>query len=543
MKHLVSVAGSQNSRAELLFIDLDPKGGGVFHCNQTAEGPNSAWSSWATLANVSPGLSSPASALDGNGTLALAWLNDGVIWVAPAKGPNDGLGAARALDTQDLTSLKIAKNLDGRLEFLALDNAGRLWSIAQAAVGNWTEMNIHFLDGTDLQQIAVSPYLDGRLTVVAAGGDGMVYRIEQLGPGLNWGKWINLGGIQIQGVSACANADGRLDIVAIGGDGNLWDYYQLLDGTWSNWKFIEAGKFVGAPILVRNKDGRLEVIAQSSDSSLYHAYQSKPGQGWIKATQLIADVDPPIADFYVAEMNDGRLALAAAYDQSCSCFFVSQATPSALTFSPSNQQPGVACIASVKITKFTANPDYINLGQSASLEYAIDAEFCNPISIGITAQATGFPPMPLYLPPGFNPVSGSLQVSPTKQTIYTMTAICLQNGASDKKTTTVTIAPAQTAEAKLIVVGPYLAPEYPEANEEITATIYVQNVGNASTTAFDVDFLLDEVQSSSVAQAALTSGTTATITTTIDGLQEGFHDLEWTIPQYPGAQIAVTISI
>ena len=140
MSQIVSVTGSTDSRAEIIFVSTN-QGGGAFHINQTAEGTDSTWSGWTSLVPSSANLAMAASTLDG-GCLVLAWLNGGVIWVAAANQPNGGLQPARALDTQNLRELKVATDKDGRVEFLALDNNGVLWSVAQSVLGSWDNMTI-----------------------------------------------------------------------------------------------------------------------------------------------------------------------------------------------------------------------------------------------------------------------------------------------------------------------------------------------------------------------------------------------------------------
>jgi len=369
MLQLVSVTGSLDGRSEIIMLNPNDTGnGGVFHINQTAEGINSGWAPWDTLGAQSSSLAMAVSGLDGHGDLALAWLNDGVIWVAPAGSPGAALETPIALDISNLRALTIATNDDGRLEFLALDNNGSLWSVAQSVQNSWENMNTHSLSGTQLQQISVTPYKDGRLTVVALGGDGGVYRIEQNGPNQDWGNWISLGGFDIQGVSARANADFRLEVVAVGGDGGLWDFFEHPDGSWSPWEIIAQGHFVGQPALVQNDDGRLEVFSLSSDGNIYHTYQQpKAGDAWMHSTVLVPAASP-VDSFSVTKQTDGRLVLVVAHQQACSCTVLSQSVKNALTLVQNGQQPSSPCATAPKaVLGFLGEPRF-------TPQYPVDQE-------------------------------------------------------------------------------------------------------------------------------------------------------------------------
>jgi CARDB len=519
---VLSICSSQDGRIELLTI-LAVKPDYILHTNQTEA---RTWANWTACDQNSSKFAQLVSALDGSGRLALAWLNDGQIWVSAANQPNGDISNSFPLDTQDLQQLKLLTNLDGRLEFLALSKKNDLYSVAQSEAGSWSNMAIYYLDGTELQQIAGTRYGDGRLTAVALGKDEQVYRKEQNGPGDFWGDWMGLGGTDIQGIAAAANADGRLEVMVTGGDGNLYDYYQTTTGGWSGWQLAVKGSFVGPPQLAINQDGRLEVFASDKNGSIYHTFQTEKNGAWIDTPVEVAPGQQyPV--FSVTALTDGRLALVG----NVYCAFIFYVQPKINATSLTNiTGPNPPCAPQVS---FSASPNPVTSGGTETLSWEVSG--CEQYDISLVAEndlgSLTIPPAP---PADVWGPNGMATVTMTKSAKFTLTAGCAGSPFTTIKSHSINVAQPNPPEAVLQMTIAF-NPALPAGGTNYTVNVTVANLGNLAMPAFSVKLTITGTASYTVTKSAPAiqpSGSTV-VPFPLTAPSLGNLDYVWTIPGYP----------
>jgi hypothetical protein len=336
-------------------------------------------------------------------------------------------------------------------------------------------------------------------------------------------------------VAVGANADGRLEVMAVGGNGWLYDYYETVTKEWSGWQFVAKGILTGAPILANNQDGRMEVFAVGTDGGLYHTYQTEANGAWVASTAYIG-AESPIDSFSVSKLADGRLALVVGHQQNCYCTFLSQPKANSLTSSQLDKQPPVTCAPpapTVKIVTFKASANSITPGLSAALEYDVVANTsCNPLQFDITAQVGAGAPTPVNIT-GASPSSGSIEVSPTQPTTYTLTVKCSPNGPRAAAQTSIGITAPQ-AVINFANSDPTFEPiEFPPADTPFSGVVHVVNSGNAPSISFTVVCSVNGDDYSTGPSTVLNPGQTSTVTTKFGGFDAGnIVDFEWRIPQY-----------
>ena len=203
--------------------------------------------------------------------------------------------------TYPFNYLVIAKNPDGRIEILALNERGRVFSIKQKSLiddGNpWIGRSVSVPDlvgGGLLKNISVTQLRNG-LALVGTGKDGKVYLKTQTVPG-TWDKdndnWTNMGGNEIKESRAQESKDHQLEVIALGDDKKIYLQYQNVgDATLSGWQSLlgqhSSTKFGPAIFFDRFKDGSLFVVSHwdVDDSSQFRgvfgkAFQSPNNGSW-----------------------------------------------------------------------------------------------------------------------------------------------------------------------------------------------------------------------------------------------------------------------
>jgi hypothetical protein len=524
----VAVVGSHDGRVEVFLAHADPQGG-VFHRYQTSVGgANAPWSEWRQIAPAPTGAQSIVAARDGGGRITVGWLSGGSIWIASAAAPGSGLSPARRLDTNGLRTLALVANPDGRLEFLALSDAGAVWSIAQPAVGAWDPLNVHALEGSNLRQISATSYGDGRLALVALGGDGRVYWRAQLAPNSGWGPWRGLEGVDLRAVVAGANADGRMEVLAVGGDRGLWHRWEVPGGGWSGWSYLAPGPMVGQPVFVSNHDGRLEAFTIGSTTrAAGHIWQKAPNSGWHDAVQTLPFGDPT-DDLAVARLSDGRLVAASADFGACTATTMVQEEADGRFIAL--QSLGRACAPpppTAKINWLTANPDYLPAGSSTRLAWSVGTnQSCNPFNLVLLRQVFGKPDQPVT-------ISAAPEVTTvlTATTTFRLTVSCPGTGVSDFKTVLVTQSPPSPTPQSLVVFinGPFTDPDPPKENTAFQARAQLGNVGTKTSDRLTVKFFVDGAEKSQSSLQPLAPGEERPVMSSVPPLTGFVHDLEWRI--------------
>jgi hypothetical protein len=220
----------------------------------------------------------------------------------------------------NLQSVAVARNADGRLEMFGVHPNGSVWHRAQPAANSTSWTGWSQLDGT-LTQIAAETNADGRVELVGVQENGLIWQRLQAAPNSgSWSPWSNLDG-GLTWVATARNADGRLEIVGTNSAGQLWVRRQTTPGatTWGGWTLV-PGRATGAVAVEANADGRIEVLTvdAASGEPLHRAQRAPNGTDWSDWTVLdkravlhpYADACLNNADCFIADANgDGAADL------------------------------------------------------------------------------------------------------------------------------------------------------------------------------------------------------------------------------------------
>lgn len=353
-----------------------------------------------------------------------------------------------------------------------------------------------------------------------------------------------VGGSDLQGVSAGQNADGRLEIMATGGNGSLYDYYQTVGGGWSGWQFVAAADFAGATQLVQAASGQLVVFGLTSAGILHFTSQTQKNGAWIAATKE-AVWGFALSSFAIARVDNGLLLAVAADDTDCSCYAAVQTDKNDLTLA-SIDGPAIPCPAtssSINFKSFKADPASIDKGQSSTLSWNIEVQpECGVNQITLASQVAGSAAVPIVRPGLGWALQDQYGVSPEVQTNYLLQISCVGTSVSKQKTVTVSIKSAPPPQVHLILSFPDGVQDE-DPHKPFNIRVLVSNVGNLATMPFQVEFLLNGVQSSQSPTYTLQPNTSVSVTTSIAGVDVGNYTLERTIPQYPQAVLEAPVAV
>jgi hypothetical protein len=249
---------------------------------QLTPGSSDSWSAWHTLRGV---VSVPRVATNADGRLEIFVVgsDNGLwhIWQTQA-GPSYGAWSGWAPLGGVIPGIfAVERNADGRLEVFVEGTDNGLWNKRQLTPGSsswsgWASFG-RFLDPS------VARNADGRMEVFALGPNCESWHRWQLTPGGSWSGWESLGGNVCGGgtETVAMNADGRLEIFSGTperiGINHKW---QLTPGGgWSNWELLQGAE-VHDPTVARNADGRLEIFARVTGGGVSHSWQLTPGGAW-----------------------------------------------------------------------------------------------------------------------------------------------------------------------------------------------------------------------------------------------------------------------
>jgi hypothetical protein len=271
----------------------------IWHVKQAA--PSSGWGSWQSLGGYVRSTPTIGKNLDGRLEMLAVGFDNHVYhqW----QDANGNWSGWADMGGQIAGIPVVGANLDGRLEIFGRGTDNAIWHAWQTAPNSGWSAWASF--GGGLQgNPAVSRNLDGRLDVFALGTDNAIWHVTQVVPNANWGGWVSLGGGLKAAPGVGRNLDGRLEIFAPGMDNQLYHKWQDASGNWTGWYGLGVYT-IGTPAVGRNMDGRLEVIAVDTGTSLGHIWQGSPGGGWSGWASYGGTTSSRMPD--VTRNQDGRL--------------------------------------------------------------------------------------------------------------------------------------------------------------------------------------------------------------------------------------------
>jgi hypothetical protein len=316
-----------NADGRLEAFGLGP-GNTVWHASQ--EVPNGNWTpSWDALYSSSDQRIELASARNSDGRLELFGVSpDHRVWhTSQSTAGRDWTGPWQELytSTDKRTSICVASNTDGRLELFGSSPADNtVWRTSQTAPngpwkGPWEQLYTD--DAKKLSSLAVARNLDGRLELFGiAPNNNTIWHTSQAGAGGQWvGPWTELYHDDDKLISLVAgrNQDGRLEVFGIApNDNTIWHTWQKTPGgDWlGHWdELYSSTDKLDYLWLISNTDGRLELFGIKTDlryweNRVFHTWQMTPNGNWNGAWAEV-EAEGGRRTMAVATNVDGRIEL------------------------------------------------------------------------------------------------------------------------------------------------------------------------------------------------------------------------------------------
>lgn len=164
-----------------------------------------------------------------------------------------------------------ARNHDGRLELINVDDSWKVWHIWETSADHWIDKWDRFGSGVLSGSVAVGRNCDGRLEVFGVGGDGQLWHTQQVAINNGWSNWESLGGQLVVGSTPAVvlNAWGRLQVFVRWNDNSIRYRRQSVDSfsSWGDWVNLE-GVSTSDPIIAQNTNGTIILLVLDTDHVL-----------------------------------------------------------------------------------------------------------------------------------------------------------------------------------------------------------------------------------------------------------------------------------
>jgi len=143
--------------------------------------------------------------------------------------------------TTKLRAVTAVNHADGRIEVLAIDDAGQVWRTAQTTPTdtNWSPLAKLSGLGDDHGRRRPQRQRQARAGQCRLGGG--AWRRTRATPG-TWSDWSRLSPRTLARVAAETGANGRIQLVGVDNLGNIWQSAQTSAnaGTWSPWSQLDG---------------------------------------------------------------------------------------------------------------------------------------------------------------------------------------------------------------------------------------------------------------------------------------------------------------
>lgn len=185
-----------------------------------------------------------------------------------------------------------ARNADGRLAVVGVDDQGSVWTRRQKTAGvddwdNWVSLSAPA--GVTLRAgLTVGQNVDGRLEIFARGTNDRIYNLWQAAPSGDWvAGWGELGAPTagtVGSLGAGHNADGRLEVIANLASGEVWHRTQIffIIILWSDWATLgkPSGVNLSQVHVAQFTTGEQIILSAGSDKALWAIKQNGPNGEW-----------------------------------------------------------------------------------------------------------------------------------------------------------------------------------------------------------------------------------------------------------------------
>jgi hypothetical protein len=254
------------------------KEGFLFHRQQTTPG-SSAWSNWTQ--STTKGWLSVGAGANADGRLALLGMTQsGELWVRQEAAPSSNTWSTWSKLSPTTNSVPISRavmahNQSNRLQIFVTDHQGKAYYRSQLSPGSalfttWNGLNF---PGT-ARDITAVPYADGRIEVLALNDAGEIWRTTQTSAtDTNWGPFTKLNGFGMASIAAARNASGKLELVGLDAGGGAWHRTQTTVGTWGGWTALSA-KTLAQVTAGTNANGRIQIVGVDNLGKIWQSTQT-----------------------------------------------------------------------------------------------------------------------------------------------------------------------------------------------------------------------------------------------------------------------------
>jgi len=254
-----------NSSARLMYREQVGAGGG-------------GWSPWTHSATK--GWLSVGAEPNADGRLALLGLTpSGEIWLREQTTASSNIWSnwsrlSGAPGAQPIARATMAHNLSNRLQIFATTHQGQALYRSQLAPGSrlWLAWNTFTFSGK-LRSITAVSYTDGRIEVLAVDDAGQVWRTTPTDT--NWSPFTKLNGFGMASIAAARNADGRLELVGLDAGGGAWRRTQTTIGSWGDWSPLNS-KTLARLTAETNANGRIHLVGVDNLGNIWQSTQMSP---------------------------------------------------------------------------------------------------------------------------------------------------------------------------------------------------------------------------------------------------------------------------
>jgi subtilisin family serine protease len=281
---------------QLQLVGVD-KTGRLLHREQTAAGSVN-WTDWTT--SSTKGWLSAGFGTNADGRTEMVGITPaGDLWPRGQSAVGSGSWYTWTSMNRPGTTgspvvrVVMAYNHSNRLQLFATNLAGQLFYRSQtspgaAGFGAWTQLGF----SGHLHCLTALADADGRIEVIALDDAGQVWRNAQTSANdNNWSGFIKLAGFGVPTIAASRNSNGTLELIGLDAGGGAWHRNQTSAGatTWTDWTALPA-KTLADIAAHTNTDGRVQVVGvdnlgtvwqasqTAANSTTYNAWTALPGQ-------------------------------------------------------------------------------------------------------------------------------------------------------------------------------------------------------------------------------------------------------------------------
>lgn len=240
------------------------------------------WTPWTH--SQTKGWLSVSAEPNADGRLALAGLTpSGEIWLREetSAGSNQWSNWTRLSNSPSsipIGRVTMAHNLSNRLQIFATTHLGHAFYRYQFGPGSrqWSTWIQFSAFSGKLRSITAVRQADGRIQVLAVDDAGAVWRTTQTTPtDTTWSPFTKLNGFGVASIAAARHANGNIELIGVDAGGGAWRRTQAAGGAWGDWSRLHPKTLARATAETGN-DGRIQIVGVDNLGNVWHSVQTFP---------------------------------------------------------------------------------------------------------------------------------------------------------------------------------------------------------------------------------------------------------------------------